>query len=591
MKSSIVSRVIAIMMIGALCVGMTPMMAAAKAKPKPKIKPKPKTALKVPIKPALPVLKIGFIGPVSLGVEGSTQGNSMKRGFILAMEESKVKLAGYNVQYVIADDQGSETEALKQAKKLIATDKVQALVGSWGWKSTDNVSKVANAEGIPMVAPISTWDSLTGDGNRRNAYTFRACAMDELIAKLAASYALKQMNARTAAVFLDDTEELSRGLADQFIDTFTEGGGTLDAAYSYNDQMTDREIEMMINKMVGKRVDVIFLSDEWEVSARLAKAAKDQKILSPILGTDRWDGCYIYDEAMEGACFINQCAIDDPSPAMSEFVKRYKNRWGIAPDTNAALSYDAANMIIHSVIRAKSAAPESIKNALQGIKGFAGVTGSISVDRFGDAEKSGAVVQIERGEAVYVGKAEIPEAAPQASASAASPNTSEAIVVNGIRLTTAGSSEAGYSLLVPENWVPFKGNESEIPVICVTAPNEENASLQSGLNPRLYKMFANGVEAGYTVLEKQLSLQLDNFETQKISKINVSGSPGIVTLYTYSAGGRDWIAIECFIVKNGQVYNMVYKSDDEKVFNKYLKAIAACFDSVQLFTPYDSEDE
>ena len=72
-------------------------------------------------------IKIGLIVPLT-GVF-SPNGRDMANGFTLALGQVGNKTAGRDIQVITEDDQGTPTQTLTKARKLVELDKVDLLVG------------------------------------------------------------------------------------------------------------------------------------------------------------------------------------------------------------------------------------------------------------------------------------------------------------------------------------------------------------------------------------------------------------------------------------------------------------------------------
>jgi branched-chain amino acid transport system substrate-binding protein len=127
-------------------------------------------------------------------------------------------------------------------------------------------------------------------------------------------------------------------------------------------------------------------------------------ITAPLLGGDGWDSPKLFEiggEALEGSFFSNHYSVDDPSPAIQTFVKSFQARYGETPDAMAALSYDAAMVLVDAIKRAGSARPDSIRMALAKTSGFMGVTGNTTLDEKRNAVKPAVVLEIKGGKSVF----------------------------------------------------------------------------------------------------------------------------------------------------------------------------------------------
>ena len=125
----------------------------------------------------------------------------------------------------------------------------------------------------------------------------------------------------------------------------------------------------------------------------------------PFMGGDGWDSAKLYEiggKALDGCLFSNHYSADDPSPRIQEFVKRYREKFGQVPDGLAAQGYDAGQVAVDAMARAKDLSGPSIKAPLEQTRDFPGVTGIITINADHDAVKPAVVLKIEGGKANYV---------------------------------------------------------------------------------------------------------------------------------------------------------------------------------------------
>jgi branched-chain amino acid transport system substrate-binding protein len=136
--------------------------------------------------------------------------------------------------------------------------------------------------------------------------------------------------------------------------------------------------------------------------ARQAKAAGVPG--SKFVGGDGWDADTLLTDAgdeMEGAYFTNHYAPDVPWPNAQAFLKAYKGRFKRDPTSLAAMGYDSAKLLFDAIGRTKADTPEGIRDAIAETKGFAGATGTISIDPARNADKSIVIVQVKNKKFTY----------------------------------------------------------------------------------------------------------------------------------------------------------------------------------------------
>lgn len=345
-------------------------------------------------------IKIGLIAPLTGDVK--TFGESAKNGFKIACEEYGVK-GKYKIQTFIADDKNDPTEGSNAALKLITQDKIDAIVGPLTSKVAIPVSQIANTNKVPMITGTATNPKVTVEEGKRKHYVFRACFIDPFQGRVGATFALSQLNAKTAAVLFDVGNDYSKGLAEYFSERFKKGGGKIVVYESY--QKDDVDFSALISKIARKKPDIIYLPDYYNKVGLIAKQIRDKGVKAVLMGGDGWDSpelIKIAGDAIVGGYFTNHYSPERKDPVAERFINKYKERHNVVPDALAALHYDATSILLTAIDRARKPERDEIAKALAFTKNFRGVTGKISFDENGDAIKSVVILKIEKDRVKYV---------------------------------------------------------------------------------------------------------------------------------------------------------------------------------------------
>jgi branched-chain amino acid transport system substrate-binding protein len=123
------------------------------------------------------------------------------------------KRGRYTIEPVIADDKNDPTEGINAALKLITQDKVIAISGPLTSKVAIPVSEIANSNKVSMVTGSATNPKVTVSDGKRKPYIFRACYTDPFQGGIAATFVLKELKVKKAAVLYDVGNDYSKGLA------------------------------------------------------------------------------------------------------------------------------------------------------------------------------------------------------------------------------------------------------------------------------------------------------------------------------------------------------------------------------------------
>ncbi len=346
-------------------------------------------------------VKIGLMAPLTGDVK--TYGESSRNAFHIALEDY-ARTGRYAVVPFIADDRNDPTEGANAALKLITQDKVLALVGPLTSKVAIPVSEIATSYKVPMVTEAATNPRVTVYNHKRKAYVFRACFIDPFQGGVAAAFALRDLKVKTAAIFYDVGNDYSRGLADVFRASFERGSGSVVAFESY--QKDDVDFSALATKMRLRKPQVIFIPDYYNKVGLIALQLREKAVQSTLIGTDGWDSpelMKIAGKAIVGGYFTNHYSPGRRERVADRFIARYRKKHGAVPDALAALTYDATMMLLEALDKAGKPDAEHLRASLSRLRGFHGVTGTISFDKNGDAVKSAVILRMEKnGPPAYV---------------------------------------------------------------------------------------------------------------------------------------------------------------------------------------------
>ncbi len=330
----------------------------------------------------------------------ATFGQSAHKGIQLAIDSVNAQggVIGKKIKLITEDDQGKPEEAQTVVTKLINKDRVVAVLGEIASSNSLAGAPVCQANGIPMITPGSTNPRVTEVGD----HIFRVCFIDPFQGSVMARFAFNTLEVKKVAILRDVRIDYSVGLADFFSKEFQALGGEIVADESYS--QGDKDFSAQLTSIQSESPEAVFVPGYYTEVGLIARQARKVGIDAPLLGGDGWDSPKLFEiggEALEGSFYSNHYSVDDPSPAIQSFVKTFQARYGEIPDAMAALSYDAAMVLVDAIRRAGSARPDSIRMALAKTEGFMGVTGNTTLDENRNAVKPAVVLEIKQGKGVF----------------------------------------------------------------------------------------------------------------------------------------------------------------------------------------------
>ncbi|NMA95018.1 MAG: ABC transporter substrate-binding protein [Clostridiales bacterium] len=345
-------------------------------------------------------IKIGVNYELSGGV--ATYGQSSVDGIELAIKQINDEggVDGKRITLIKYDNKSEPQEATTLANKLITQDKVIAILGPATSGSFMSQIPVAEKNKVPVASGSATADEVTVDASGLKEYAFRICFSDSYQGTAMANYALNNLSKEKAVVIMDTSSDYGKGLADNFIKTFEDAGGTIVAKESYVEGDTD--FNAILTSIKGKEFDVIFIPGYYEEAGLIIKQARAQDIDVPILGADGFDSPELVNlagaDALNDVFFSNHYSSLDEDPLVVQFIEDFKAEYNREPDAFNALGYDLAKFVVDGLNRAEKLDRESLKNALEATENFEGVTGSFSIDENHNPVKAIVVIELKDGE-------------------------------------------------------------------------------------------------------------------------------------------------------------------------------------------------
>jgi len=327
-------------------------------------------------------------------------GQSAHRGVRMAIDEANAGggVLGKKLRLVTEDDQSKAGEAATVVRRMISREKPVAIIGEVASSRSLEAAPICQQNKIPMISPASTNPKVTETGD----YIFRVCFIDPFQGAVLAKFML-QRGFTKVAILTDVKQDYAVGLADFFKDYFTKNGGTIVSEQSYSSG--DKDFKAQLTSIRSTNPEAILVAGYYNEAGLIASQARELEIKVPLLGGDGWDSPSLVEvagEAMEGNFFSNHFSAEDKSPAVQDFLAKYKAKYIETPDAMAALAYDATMLLLDAIKRAGTTESSALRDAIASTKGFAAVTGTITLDANRNATKSAVILQIQDGKFRFV---------------------------------------------------------------------------------------------------------------------------------------------------------------------------------------------
>ena len=350
---------------------------------------------------AAETVKIGVYLPIT---GGNAIGGQLELDGVKLAHQQYPTVDGKKIELVVVDNKSDKVESANAVKRLIEKDKVRAIIGTYGSSLAMAGGEVAEKAGIPMVGTSCT-NPLVTQGKK---YVFRVCFIDPFQGAGAADYALKELKAKSAAMLIEVTEDYSVGLGNFFKQNFTKNGGKIVSVMNY--QKGDQDFTAQLTEIISKKPDVLYIPANFAEGAIIMRQARELGAKFSILGGDAMDNpemVKIGGDSVEGFSYTTfayspNMAEKLMSPIQKQFTAQWRKAFpGKDPAALTGCGYDAYLLIYNAIKSAKSTDPAKITAAIASTKDMPGVTGTTTINKTHDAEKSVGIIKIEKGKQVF----------------------------------------------------------------------------------------------------------------------------------------------------------------------------------------------
>lgn len=317
---------------------------------------------------------------VNLELSGrfATIGNTTLQGIEAAREQLSTVL-GRPVQLSVCDNATTVEGSVACANRFV-DENVLGVLGPISTTQSIPAAEVLQEAGIIMISTSSTNPATTQIGE----YIFRMAYTDDFQGVVAARYAFDDLGARRAAIFRQQDDDYSFGLAGFFQEEFETLGGET-AIVDYVAGTVD--FAAQIADVRGFDADVIYFSGFCPEGAALMPQLRQQGFDQQILGADASDDSQCPTgggTAFDGFIFTGfggpEVLTGEAAERAEEFRAFFQVATPQATDFNGftLAGADSYNVLVEAIRRANATDSATVLNALLLLENFPGVSGEIT---------------------------------------------------------------------------------------------------------------------------------------------------------------------------------------------------------------------
>ncbi len=320
---------------------------------------------------------IGTITDLSgvTAVQGVNNSDAVRMAFDEANEKGGVN--GRKIRYIVEDNQYQIPRAVQAMNKLLNNDNIFATIDDGGTPMNDANMPAQFAKNVPNMFPLTAARSMYEPYNRLKFAQF-ASYYDQM--RAAVKYFYEKKGRKSFCVTYQDSDFGKDVLAGVVAETQALG---LKVVETTAHRPTDTDFNAPMSKLHDAGCDAVMMGT----------IVRDTNIIIQTARKMNWDVDLVgqfasYDTAVAslpgGATEGFYCMTpalyaypDDPRPAVQEFARKYKARYGRDPNFHGEVGYTAAHLVLLGLERAgKDLTVDSFITGMESIHQYTDIFGA-----------------------------------------------------------------------------------------------------------------------------------------------------------------------------------------------------------------------
>jgi branched-chain amino acid transport system substrate-binding protein len=349
-------------------------------------------------------IKIGVVNEVT-GPQAEA-GQFTVNGIKLALDEINKAggVLGRQLELRIEDNGSTNPGTVLAFSKLTSEGGLAAIIGPIRSTQIQAASPTIAKAGVPtMIGGTDT--SLT---HVNNPWVFRARPNDSYSSRVIADFGVNSLKLKKWAI-VHSTDAFGSGGMKALIEALKAVGVTPVLVQGYTNNSQDFTPIVLAIKKSGADILATYMTNSPDVGI-FAKQMRQLGVNMPWVGSPSIisvTALNLAGEALHGTYAIADFTTDADEQSRA-FTKKYRDKYGINPDTFASWAYDALHILAIAIQKANSTDAEAVRKGILGINGYKGVEGTYVFDQNGDGLHGYSVVKNESGKIAFIKRVEFP---------------------------------------------------------------------------------------------------------------------------------------------------------------------------------------
>jgi branched-chain amino acid transport system substrate-binding protein len=341
------------------------------------------------------VLKIG--AALSLTGPAAPYGAQQKAGILAAVDELNRTgfVPGVKLAVVIEDDASTKEQGIAVYQRLIAREKVAAIIGPTLSNTATAADPLAQAAKVPVVAVSNTAPrGITDIGD----YVWRVSLTEGQVIPGALRRAQARLGFKAAGVLYGNDDAFTQAGYDVMKKALDDMGVKILATQTF--AKPDRDYNAQLTSLIALKPDILVVSALVENASGIVAQARQLGWTGPILGGNGFNSAKLIQNAgpaSEGVLVGTSWNRVSADPANQAFLKLMASR-GVEPDQFCAQAYTGVLAIAQAArLSGGRVGREDVKAGLAKVKGLDTPLGEFSFLPSRDADHEPALQVVKDG--------------------------------------------------------------------------------------------------------------------------------------------------------------------------------------------------
>ena len=312
---------------------------------------------------------------------------------VINAQNKKGGLLGRKITTTIADTKSDINQGTVAGQQVLSKG-ANIMVVTCDYNYGGAAARVANARHIIAMSICAGDPHFGRQGIGKYAFTDNYATPTEGAAVAEFAYS---KGWRNAYMLLDTSVDYNKSLCGYFEDRWKMYGGKVKIAGKDTFQQTDTSVATQVSRLKAtSNVDFVFVCSYPPGGATAVKQLRDSGVKLPLIGGDAFDGTFWLKGIKNLNDFYSPVAasihLDDPRPAVNQYVRDYKKLTGTTPvNAFAVWAYEGAQVMMYAVTKAGTLNSDKLVTVLEAAKNIPTIAGPFTFTHNNHFNNTGTV--------------------------------------------------------------------------------------------------------------------------------------------------------------------------------------------------------